>query len=553
MHGHGHPLVSLLGTACLGCVALACVSEPPYADALPTLGEGDAVEPISCPAFSLSITQELTGEELVSHERTIGAAWASYVGPGLALFDADEDGDLDVAFGTGMSDTRILANDGSGRLTPRGEPFARAAVVAAGDIDGDHLPELLLGRGEGLSDELVFIASDGFSDSGESIALLDSEGHTTGAAFADLDRDGDLDLAVSRHIEIFDPKDVAAGSEHGGGNQVFTQDRLVFTEQVDALPEGLREATSFQPLWLDADNDRNPDLYWVNDFGWWTHPNALLLGDGTGAFDAPGDTGAELATATMGVSAGDVDGDGILDLWASDAGSPDLLMGLGDGTFYDAGRATGASVPMEEDRISSWGTAIGDLDLDGRPELLAAYGAINFYADTPEETGIMLPSGEEVVDPLNQRSLLLHQLPDGSFRDASAETGFGLSGVQRAVTVADLDLDGVPEVLTTGWLDPDTPLLRVWSVDGGCGTGLTVRIDDGARYTNSVVTAVIGERVVRRPLTPGSAFGSGSLETTLALGADPVVDELTLELPDGTSLTWTDLEPGALIVQPWLE
>ncbi len=513
-----------------------CVVEPGYG----VLLDEDS---LSCPDFTLVLEQELVGAELVSNTLTQGSPSASYVGPGLALLDLDDDGDLDVAFGTGSSDTRLLVSD-DGWLSVTDEVLPRAAALAAGDIDGDGTTELFLGRGEGLSDEVVFL------DGRPGLVIPDSEGHTTGGSFADLDGDGDLDLAISRHVEVFEPSQVAAGAVVGGGNAVLRNDGDGFTVLPEALPAGLRDATSFQVLWLHADDDGVPDLYWVNDFGWWTWPNTLLLGDGEGGFIEQSGSGADLATATMGVSAGDVSGDGRIDLWASDAGAPDLLLSDGPAMFYEAGQATGASVAASSERVTSWGTSIADLDLDGRPDLLAAYGPINFFSGGTGEDSVVLSTGETLDDVGLQRSLLLHQQPDGTFSDHSGETDFSAPGIQRSVLRVDLDGDGRPEVLSTGWLDAEQPFLRVWRVEGGCTRGLTVRLADLPRGKGARVTAVIGDRAVLRPLSHGAAFSSGSLETSLALGASDTVSALTITLPDGTTFTAEDLEPGLLVVEP---
>jgi hypothetical protein len=105
-------------------------------------------------------------------------------------------------------------------------------------------------------------------------------------------------------------------------------------------------------------------------------------------------------------------------------------------------------------------------------------------------------------------------------------------------------------VLSTGWIDAEQPFLRVWRVEGGCTRGLTVRLADLPRGKGARVTAVIGDRAVLRPLSHGAAFSSGSLETSLALGASDTVSALTITLPDGTTFTAEDLEPGLLVVEP---
>ena len=535
----------LLATAVL--LAPACTSAPPYGDALPA--EVDTVSGPTCPAFTLDLVQELGAQELVLRDSLGDFVRPTHNGPGLAVYDADADGDLDVAVAVELSETLLLANDGTGRLGEVLEVRPPASVLAAGDVDGDGLIDLFLGRRNDLQD-LVDLGNPALED----VTLQEAEGLTTGGAFLDLDGDGQLDLAISRHADISDPALLAEGVVDGGGNHLHLQDRLRFSPREGLLPEALETATSFQPLVFDADQDGLVDLYWVNDFGWWTHPNRLLYGAEGAALEAAEDSGAELETASMGAVAGDVDGDGHLDLWISDAGSPDLLLSDGQGGFYDATLALGALVPHDATHESSWGTELADLDLDGRPELLAVYGPFQVPAEQRAARGegglggITTPEGHVLRDPLLQADVLLHQQPDGSFRDLSAQAGFDSLDIGRVVMAVDLDGDGVLEVLSTGWTESRAPYLRVFEVAGGCGAGLTVRLEGGAHHQGAVVEALIdGERRVVQPVM-GRAFSSAPLASTLALGEAGVAEEITVRLPDGRERTWNDLGPGELVV-----
>ena len=311
------------------------------------------------------VDQALTGDQLGTQDIVEPGGTPSFAGPGLALLDQNRDGYLDIAVGTETRDTWIFTNDGTGHFERSVGPFEPAAVLAAGDLDGDGTTDLYMGTGHGIHDSITW---GNFSL--PRTRVPDSEGLTTGATLADLDGDGDLDVAVTRHTNELAFRSGDPESLVGGGNHVFENvDGTLVQKHI--LPTELETATSFQVLPMDADEDGDLDLYWVQDFGWWTHPNQLAMNDGALQFSWPSNTGAELATATMGVSGGDIDGDGHLDLWLSDAGSPDLLLSDGQGTFFDATMARAAHIPMDAAHEAR-GTAIVDLDLDGRRDLLAA-------------------------------------------------------------------------------------------------------------------------------------------------------------------------------------
>ncbi len=497
-----------------------------------------------CPSVALTLHQELTGDQLGTFAVAEPGGSPSFAGPGLALLDQNLDGFFDLAIGTETRDTWIFHNDQTGRFEMATGPFEPAMSIAAGDLDGDGMIDLYLGTGEGISDRITW-----GNLSLPNTRVPDSEGFTTGITLVDLDGDRDLDVAVSRHTndEAFLSTD--PDTLEGGGNHLLENQGGALIRLEGLLPETLETAPSFQVLSLDADEDGDLDLYWVQDVGWLTHPNQLAINDGGLAFSWPDSTGAELATATMGAFGGDINGDGHLDLWLSDAGSPDLLLSDGEGGFFDSTLTLEAVISMDDTHESSWGTAVVDLDLDGRRDLLAAYGPINFTSIDRGDPGIVLPNGVELTDPQMQNSVALLQRTDGTFEDISVEAGFDTPEVDRSILPVDLDHDGVPELITAGWIDEDTPYLRVWKVQGGCARGLTVRMAGQAIDQGAVVRTTIRGEIRRHPLSLGSAFSSGSLEVSLALGDASTADEVTVIWPDGTEQSWTNVGPGLLVAR----
>ncbi len=204
----------------------------------------------------------------------------------------------------------------------------------------------------------------------------------------------------------------------------------------------------------DVDDDGDLDVYVAND----SDPNYLYFNDGSGhfreggvpsfaAFDANG-----AAQASMGIAMGDVDEDGILDMFVTNFSEDfsTLYKGLGDGFFSDVSRETGVG-PITYKPLS-WGTAFADLDNDGDLDLVVANGHI--YPQIDEHP--------DVIGTYRQRSLLLENRSVGDdgpprapaetlFRDATQEAGPGFDEVRahRGLAVGDFDNDGRLDILIT--------------------------------------------------------------------------------------------------------
>ena len=172
---------------------------------------------------------------------------------------------------------------------------------------------------------------------------------------------------------------------------------------VDATEEaGLKDLAlgfGFAVRAADLDDDGDLDLYVAND----SDPNYLYRNDGTGHFKEIGVTSFSAfdangaAQASMGVAVGDVDGDGIADLFVTNFSEDfaTLYKGLGDAFFEDVSRPTGVG-PLTF-RPLKWGTALADFDNDGDLDLVVANGHIYPQID----------AHPELIGTYRQRNLLL--------------------------------------------------------------------------------------------------------------------------------------------------
>ena len=343
-----------------------------------------------------------------------------------------------------------------------------AAGAAWGDADADGDLDLFLPRQEGPS-RLWVQGRDGHFDERARVAGLDSTGIATAAAFADFDDDGDQDLYVGavgpdqlyrndghgRFTDIAflagtkDPgtaKAVAWADFDGDGRldiHVATGHNCVgdplpapnrlyrnlgsarFAEASDLLPAAPASGVTLDAVWLDYDADGDPDLFLGND-DLEGQGSALLANTGRGFRDISAESGAGLERFTMGVAAGDLDGDGRPDLVSTDIGREGLLVQDAAGVFAERARERG----FGRERVASgrksitWGIALADLDNDGDLDAFVAGGDLGLERGRQDDA-LYLNRGE------------------GSF----AAFTVSAPGSGRTVAPADWDRDGDVDLL----------------------------------------------------------------------------------------------------------
>ena len=535
---------------------------------------------------SVSLEKALTYQPPVFEEvgEQAGVAFVHYrdlldiipLGAGVVVFDYNGDGRQDI-YVTSTPDlaglvtdsdgeNALYRNNGDGTFTD----VAKAAGVAdaeakgnggcAADYDNDGDQDLFVANW-GAS-RLFRNNGDGtFTDVAQSAGLADPDGtyRSMGCAWGDYDRDGALDFVVVRHIDEsnpdaftkrlyhFDVRPLALF--HNAGDGTFTEvTYLLGATEHPSRTEGAYGnvwGAGFQPVWVDFDNDGDSDLYIVNDFGEYIHPNVLWRNDGPAsdggwAFtDVSETSGAGAAMFGMGLAMSDYNSDGYLDMFITNIGDNVLLTTSDGQTFRDAAADAGVAYgEFRRQQRVSWGTVFFDYDNDGYEDLYVASG----YLDTDD------------INRREQPNLLFRNDGSGGFEDVSSISGAADWGTGRGVAYADFDGDGCLDLFVANLgrsaaLGEPARLFRNrcdwgnnWLIVETVGAASN-RDGIGARVTLSA-----GGRSQIREVTAGASNSSQNmLPVHFGLGQASTVEEIRVKWPSGTEQILRDVSPNHVL------
>jgi hypothetical protein len=453
------------------------------------------------------------------------------VGGGVVVADLDEDGLLDV-FLPGPDISRLYR-----QVAPRvfedvaatmleGVNLSEASAASAADADGDGDLDLMVVR---YMRSDVFLRNEGgrFVDRTAEVGLSSPDWPGTGSAWADWDRDGDLDLVVVRYFERRGGGGVLAGDQV---NQLFRNlGDGTFIDDAARLPDVAKDGPTFTMGWHDLDDDGWIDLYVCNDFGQlrpsellWNREGVLVRDDGS--------SGLRFRMDGMGMGVGDINGDAVEDFVFSSQMRVEAAESQGGVWFRTDEARQLKAYPHERGQVFGWGTELADLDADGDDDVVIGYG---HWTDSDGD--------------ISQADSLYRQQPDGTFVDVAPEEGMDDGGPTRGLIVADVDRDGCADVVRR---QIGLPTL----VDfGGCeGRWLGVELVGGDGNTRAVGAAVFVEADGRRwtrTISAGSTslFSGGPPEALFGLGDARRVD-VEVRWPDGGVDRYPDVRTSQRLV-----
>jgi hypothetical protein len=489
------------------------------------------------------------------------------MGSGVALFDYDLDSDLDIYFVSGSTlerltrgepgePNRLYRNDGGWAFTDVTDSAEIGDTgfgqgVAVSDVDNDGDPDVYVTNYGGS----VLYRNEGDGTFSPWAAGVEHQGWGTSAAFGDIDADGFLDLYVCNYLsfdrELLDraiPRrfcewkglKVQCGPRgFGFESGVLYRNRGdgTFEDWTEEAGVANRETYQLGAVFSDLDLDSDPDLYVATD----TTLNLLFANRGDGTFDdlsllsGAGLSGNGTEQAGMGVDSGDLNGDGLIDLFVTNFSGDynTLYLNRGGLRFVDATDVANLVLPSLPHL--GWSARLADLDADSDLDIFVVNGHVYPQVD-----------GADIGESFRQPMQVFWNRGDGTFENARV---ISTPRASRGAAVGDLDGD-LRQDVAVNVMDDVPVLIRNQMPEAA----RAVVLDLIGRVANrdgigAVVRARIGERAFVREVRGDSGYLShGDERVYLGLGAATHLDEIRISWPGGGEETLRGVSSGTYLV-----
>ncbi len=482
------------------------------------------------------------------------------VGGGVAMFDFDNDGDLDIflpgggtlaapAVTVSGSTSALYRNDGDWRFTDvtvamglnATDLYTHGAEVA--DYNRDSFPDLLV-TGYGGCRLYQNLSGQRFADVTAQAGLVKDRWFTS-ASWGDLDRDGWVDLFAVCYADWNRTDDVCYQHRHHNRGQTRDtcaptrysgQQSLIWRNQGDGAFSDISAAAGIVPgkrslgiVTADLDGDGWLDWFVAND----VQENQLYWGTD----ELPLNEGGVLAGAalseigerdgSMGTDISDVDGDGKLDLFYANYVGQDnvLLRGIGHRGFMHATHAYGLSAASRP--WVGFGSLFADFDLDGWLDLFVANGHVLYDA---------------ADSPYLQPAQLFQNRQGQKFLEVTDVAGpyFSVPHPGRGAAFGDLDNDGAMDLVVVHQDQPVTILRNRHHAEHWVRLSLHGK-QSGRNPAGAKVLMKRDGRTMTQVLRGGGSYLSHSDDRILFTIPTDTPAEVTVVWPGGTSEVFSGL------------
>lgn len=496
-------------------------------------------------------------------------------GGGVAVFDFDVDGRMDLFFANGSHFHRsaesvgafhhlyrnVLQLNGQLQFIEVAKPaeiqsHGFGMGVATADFNNDGFPDLLIceyGKvhlWENLGDGTWEDVTEG--------SRIKNDAWGAAAAWGDLDEDGDLDLYLVNYVE-YKPTDPPCFTQHATPVQIscgpigrVAQEDVLWINQNDgtfideSTSSGIRHSMPGKGLAVeivDLNGDHKLDIYVAND----TTENFLFLNEGGGHFQESGLlSGTALSSdggagSSMGIACADFDKNGRFDLFVTNFENAinDYYSNQSDGIFLHTSAASGLDTTSRP--MLAFGTVAADFNLDRWPDMFVANGHIWDLRD--------LGFGHEY----EMTPQLFYNNGNKRFIDVSATSGdfFEEKWLGRSAAAGDLDNDGDLDLVISNQIR-EAAIVENSSQHKGSSMTLRFVGTQASRQPLGVrVTSQIGETIDHYHIQSGGSFAASQDDRLIiSLGDANAIDELTIYWDSQTSERWTNLTArSAILVQ----